>query len=136
MSLAPAISSPRAWWMYLFRNRVAVSSGFFILVALILALIGPPLYRGFPLSDRNQARDGFYQDYNSINALPSADHWLGADYLGRDTLTRLFFAVRVSLLVALVVETINVLLGGALGLAAGYFGGWVDMLISRAADML
>jgi oligopeptide transport system permease protein len=136
MSLAPAVSSPRAWWTFLFRNRVALISGFFILIALTLALIGPPLYRGFLPSDRNQVRDGFYQDYNSINALPSADHWLGTDYLGRDTLTRLFFAVRVSLLVALVVETINVLLGGALGLAAGYFGGWVDMLISRAADML
>ena len=51
-------------------------------------------------------------------------------------LTRLLMAVRVSLLVALVVETLNVVLGGGLGLLAGYFGGWVDMLISRAADML
>ena len=51
-------------------------------------------------------------------------------------LTRLLVAIRVSLLVAFVVETINIILGGVLGLLAGYFGGWIDMLISRAADML
>src|ERR1041384_3984784 len=136
MDIAVSTSPSRAWWTYLLRNRVAVISGIFIVFALILALIGPLLYRNFPPSDLQEVRDGFYQDYNSINASPSAEHWLGADYLGRDTLTRLFFAVRVSLLVALVVETINVVLGSTLGLAAGYFGGWIDMLISRLADML
>ena len=42
---------------------------------------------------------------------------------------------RLSMLVAAVVETINIAVGGALGLLAGYFGGWVDTLISRLADM-
>src|ERR1041385_8736505 len=136
MRTAESTSPSRAWWNYLARNRAAVVSGIFILLALVLALLGPSLYQGISLSDLRETRNGFYQDYNSINASPSAEHWLGADYLGRDTLTRLFFAVRVSLLVAFVVETINIVLGSTLGLAAGYFGGWVDMLISRLADML
>jgi peptide/nickel transport system permease protein len=136
MNIAESTSSSRGWWMYLLRNRVAVISGIFILLALALALIGSSIYQGVLPPDQREVRNGFYQDYNSINASPSAEHWLGADYLGRDTLTRLFFAVRVSLLVAFVVETINIILGSTLGLAAGYFGGWVDMLISRLADML
>ncbi len=60
---------------------------------------------------------------------------LGTDRLGHDTLARLLAALRVSLLVAAVVETINIAVGGGLGLVAGYFGGWADTIISRVADM-
>ncbi len=126
----------RPWWRYLLRNRAAAAGVLFVLVSLFLALLGPQLYQSLLPPDQSRLRDGVYQDYNAINAGPSAMHWLGADYLGRDTLTRLLVAVRVSLLVAAVVETLNVVLGGGLGLLAGFFGGWVDMLISRAADML
>jgi peptide/nickel transport system permease protein len=131
-SVKPAeqTSSKQTWWRALLRNRAAVISGILMLIALALALLGPGLYAG-----QQQSRDGVYQDYNAINARPSAQHWLGADYLGRDVFTRLMLAVRVSLLVALVVELLNVGLGGLLGLLAGYFGGWVDALISRVADM-
>ena len=124
------------WWQYLWRNRAASASGIFVLLALILALAGPFLYQHSLPDAQQRLRDGVYQDYDAINAAPSAMHWLGADYLGRDMLTRLLVAVRVSLLVAFVVEGLNVILGGLLGLLAGYFGGWIDMLISRAADML
>jgi oligopeptide transport system permease protein len=134
----PAGQTPsfRPWWVYFFRNRAATISVFFVLTALFLALVGPTLYQGLLPVDQRVLRDGIYQDYDAINAAPSAEHWLGTDYLGRDTLTRLFIAVRVSLLVAFVVESLNIGLGGGLGLLAGYFGGWVDVIISRAADML
>ncbi len=103
---------------------------------VILGLIGPTLYQNLMPVNQRSLRDGISQDYDAIYAGPSALHWLGADYLGRDTLTRLLMAVRISLVVALVVEAINVGLGGILGLIAGYFGGIVDQLISRLADML
>ena len=128
-------SSASNWWVALLRNRAAAVSGILMLVVLLLALLGPGLYQSALPVEQRQTRDGIYQDYNAINAGPSAEHWLGADYLGRDTLTRLLLAVRVSLLVAFVVELLNVGLGGVLGLLAGYYGGWVDTLISRAADM-
>ena len=118
------------------RSRSAAVSAILVAVALLLALVGPLLYPNLLPAGQEKLRDGTYQDYDAINAVPSALHWLGADYLGRDTLTRLMIAVRVSLLVALVVETLNVVLGGGLGLLAGCFGGWVDAIISRAADML
>lgn len=126
----------RSWLSYFLRNRAATLGAVFVLLSLFLSLAGPTLYMRMLPSDQQRSRDGTYQDYEAINAPPSTLHWLGADYLGRDTLTRLLVAVRISLMVASVVEAINIGLGGLLGLLAGYFGGWVDMLISRAADML
>lgn len=95
-------------------------------MVLLAALAGPPLYPTDPTKP----------DFTAINAGPSPAHPLGADRLGRDTLARLLAGLRVSLLVAAVVEAINILLGAGLGLLAGFFGGWVDTLIARLADML
>jgi ABC-type dipeptide/oligopeptide/nickel transport system permease subunit len=133
--VSSSASGVPVWWSALLRNRAALVSGVMMLVVLLLAWLGPWLYQTALPVEQRQTRDGIFQDYNAINAGPSGEHWLGADYLGRDTLTRLLLAVRVSLLVAFVVELLNVGLGGVLGLLAGYYGGWVDTLISRAADM-
>ena len=124
------------WFRRLARNRIAAAGGIFILLAVLISLAGPPLYKNALPLEQQRLRDGIFQDYDAINAPPSAVHWLGSDYLGRDIFTRLLFAVRVSLLVAFVVEMLNIFLGGTFGLLAGYLGGWVDLLISRAADML
>ncbi len=126
----------RPWFALALNNRAALVSAIFVVLALAASLLGPPLYAGLLPGATQKLRDGVFQDYNAINAGPSDVHWLGADYLGRDTLTRLLTAVRVSLLVAFVVEGINIGLGGSLGLLAGFFGGWLDLLISRLADML
>ncbi len=129
-SSTPARQAP------ILRSWTAFGSAVFVLFVLAAALLGPALYQHALPADQQRLRDGVYQDYDSINAAPTPVHWLGADYLGRDTFTRLLTAIRVSLLVAGVVEAINIGLGGSLGLLAGYFGGWIDLLISRLADML
>ncbi|MBL8057930.1 MAG: ABC transporter permease [Anaerolineales bacterium] len=131
-SLAPA----RSGWARFFRNRAAAAGLAFIALAVLLALAGPGLYSRLLPAAEQKYRDGVYQDYAAINAGPSARHWLGADDLGRDQLARLLLALRASLAVALVVEVINVGLGGTLGLIAGYFGGAADFLIARLADIL
>lgn len=118
------------------RNRVAFLSGVFILALVLLSLVGPALYQQLLPPDQQQLRDPIFQDYDAINSNPGALHWLGADYLGRDNFARLLGAVRVTLLVAFVVETINIFFGGVLGLLAGFRGGMWDSVFSRLADML
>lgn len=130
--LAPA----RSGWARFARNGAAVAGLAVIGLALLLALAGPGLYQSLLPPAEQKFRDGVYQDYGAINAGPSARHWLGADDLGRDELARLALALRASLLVALVVELINIGLGGTLGLIAGYFGGTADFVIARLADIL
>jgi oligopeptide transport system permease protein len=132
----PILAPPRPWWAILARNRAAVASAVFLTALILLSLFGPGLYQAALPPEQQQLRDGTFQDYDAINGGRSALHWLGADYLGRDTLTRLLIAARVSLTIAIVVEGINVGLGGLLGLLAGYFGGLTDVVISRLADML
>jgi peptide/nickel transport system permease protein len=113
------------FWRRLARHRLGLASLLFVVFVVLAALAGPAVYWVDPSKT----------DFAQINAPPSLAHPLGTDRLGHDTLARLLEGLRVSLLVAAVVEAINVLVGGALGLAAGYFGGWADMLIARLADM-
>lgn len=67
---------------------------------------------------------------------PNAEHWLGTDQIGRDVLSRLLYAARVSLLVGALATLISTVIGVVLGLAAGYFGGWVDHVIMGFTDMV
>ena len=71
-----------------------------------------------------------------FSAPPSAEFLLGTDQIGRDMLSRLLYAARISLLVGILATVISTAIGTALGLAAGYFGGWVDIVIMRFTDMV
>jgi peptide/nickel transport system permease protein len=68
-------------------------------------------------------------------APPSLAHWMGTDDGGRDILSRLIFGTRSSLLTALGILAMASVSGTAIGLAAGYFGGWVDEVLMRLTDM-
>jgi peptide/nickel transport system permease protein len=118
------------------KDRLAFASLVFIVVAIVLAAIGPPIYEQLAPPGMREYHTYYYQDYGAINSWPSGLHWLGADALGRDTLARLLAGLRVSLLVAAFVQVINVVLGAGLGLLAGNFGGWIDAVVGRVADML
>lgn len=125
LARAPA-SLSGLYWNRFKRNALAVIGLAILIGALLAAIFGPALVSTGP----NQI------DYMAINAPPSAAHRLGTDNLGRDTLARLLYGLRVSLLVAAYVEFLDVVLGVPLGLAAGYFGGKVDFVITRVADVL
>lgn len=66
---------------------------------------------------------------------PSMEHLLGTDLIGRDILTRLMYAGRISLAVGFVAVIIEILIGGTLGAIAGYYGGWIDTVIMRIVDI-
>ena len=67
---------------------------------------------------------------------PSAQHWFGTDVLGRDMFSRVIYGARISLWLGLISVSIACLCGLLFGITAGYYGGWVDTVIMRGADML
>ena len=67
---------------------------------------------------------------------PSAGHWFGTDRMGRDLFSRVIFGARTSLAAALALVGIIVVVGTFLGIVAGYFGGVLDAVIMRIADMM
>ncbi len=73
-------------------------------------------------------------DLINVMAPPSWEHWLGTDENGRDILTRLIYGGRVSLSVGLASMIGAVVLGSTLGALAGFFGGWIDTVVSRFID--
>lgn len=122
----PAESLRRRFWRGFTRNALAVVGLVMMAAVILFALLGPHVFS----ADPNKL------DYTAINALPGPNHPLGTDNLGRDTLARLVSGLRVSLLVALYVELLDIVLGVPLGLAAGYLGGKPDFVITRVADVL
>jgi peptide/nickel transport system permease protein len=102
------------------------------------ALIGLALVLGFALLALFAAwiapLDPIATSWSAIRKPPSAEHWFGTDDIGRDVLSRVIWGTQASLLAGGVSVSISLLLGVPLGLAAGFIGGPVDALISRAVD--
>jgi len=119
-------SAPALIWKSLVRNRSAVIGGTITLVVLLAALLAPVLAPWDPLK---------FDPPNRLGG-PSVEHWLGTDQYGRDLLSRVLFGARFSLTVAAVSVLAGLLVGGTLGLLAGYFRGGFDLVISRLADIL
>lgn len=67
---------------------------------------------------------------------PSAQHLMGTDLLGRDIFTRVLYGARVSLAVAVVVQLVSVVIGTTIGLISGYYGGWVDDVMSSVTTVV
>ncbi len=76
-------------------------------------------------------------DYYAYCGVPEGEyHWFGTDYLGRDILTRLFRGARISLLIALLSVTTNLIIGIIYGSVSGYYGGRIDMFLTHLAEVL
>ena len=75
------------------------------------------------------------QDINRRLAPPGADFWLGTDQLGRDLLSRVIYGTRPTLLIVTLVALLSAPVGLAVGICAGYFGGWVNALLMRVTDV-
>ena len=107
-------------------NRVTgFAFGLFMLIVLA-ALIGPYVVPYDPLAS------------NTTAALqgPSMRHWFGTDQLGRDVFSRVIAATRLDFTIAVLSVALTFLMGGLSGVAAGFFGGWTDRIVSRIADTI
>ncbi|WP_373285905.1 ABC transporter permease [Marinithermofilum abyssi] len=129
MSNSPMEEKESAWqdtWRALLRHRSAMIGGIIILFFIFIAVVAPLL---LPFG------------YNQIDAdsrlqAPSADHWFGTDDLGRDIFARVIYGARISLWVGFFAITGSIVAGSLLGLIAGFYGGWRDVIISRLFDIL
>ncbi len=75
-------------------------------------------------------------DLDYIITPPSWQHWAGTDDTGRDLMSRLIYGTRISLSIGLVAVSIYITIGIIFGALAGYFGGWIDILISRLIELM
>ncbi|OAB39419.1 peptide ABC transporter permease [Paenibacillus macquariensis subsp. defensor] len=121
------ISGPwRDAWKAFRKNKTAMLGValilFFIIIAVLAPFIAPYDYKEQQLVERLQA--------------PSSTHWFGTDDLGRDLFTRVLYGARISLWVGFFSVVGSVVIGTTLGILAGYYGKWLDMLISRVFDIV
>ena len=112
----------RVFW----RRKLAVV-GLVIVLALIVVAIFAPLIAPY---------DPYKTDIGNKLAPPSSEHLLGTDAVGRDTLSRVVYGARTSLVVALGAVFLGAVVGQLLGLLAGFFGGWISHVIMRLIDAL
>lgn len=108
------------------RRKVSVVCAVILLLFLLMALVGPYFCR----------YDPNLQDIANKYQPPSMQHLLGTDNLGRDMLARMVYGARVSLLVSFVGTIVGSVIGAALGVLAGYYGKWLDSIISRFIEFL
>ncbi|HLZ60031.1 MAG TPA: ABC transporter permease [Ktedonosporobacter sp.] len=124
--------------------RAMVSLGVFIFL-IVLAIIGPPIYKSFGATYASDLggpigpsvyRDYAHQELSKQDQGPSAQYILGTDSLGRDLLSRLMQGLLISMVVAFLVEVVDIGLGVTIGVLAGYYGGWIDQLLARFTDLV
>ncbi|MCC6313843.1 MAG: ABC transporter permease [Thermomicrobiales bacterium] len=115
----------RRVWRRLRRERKAMVGLAIVALLVLLALIGPVI-APYP-QDRS--------DFGPLVA-PSLAHPMGTDSYGRDLLSRVLIGARVSVSVGFLAALLALIVGGSMGVIAGYYGGWVDTLVSRMVDLL
>lgn len=121
-----AIGPWRIAWERFRKNRIAlVGASMFIIIVLaviFIPILSPYEISAFDLQDKEMP--------------PSAKHWLGTDEQGRDVMLRLFTGGRISILVGLMAAGVSVTLGSIIGGIAGYYGGRIDNLLMRFAEIV
>ncbi len=108
-SVPEAVRTPwTEFWRKFRKQHLALAAGAFVLLLVVVAILAPHIV---PYDPEN------FFDYDALNAGPSAAHWMGVDSLGRDIFSRILAGTRISL-------------------AAGYYEGWWDRIVTRICDVL
>ena len=124
-------------WVRFRRNPLAVA-GLAVIVVMIVLAIGArlPTNPGGLWHVLHLTGDPVQQEVTNTYALPSLQHPLGTDVLGRDQLSRILYGASISLTIGIVVQFLILIIGGVIGMVAGYFGGWIDNLLMRFTDIM
>lgn len=116
--LAPAILAVRPRWTLVIGSAS--------LLVMILIAILPQAFAPF---------DPIVMDYNAIMQPPSAVHWFGTDNFGRDMFSRVIWATRVDMQIAIVSTLFPIFFGTFVGILTGFYGGWLDAIFGRVVDL-
>lgn len=108
------------------KRKSSVIGGIIIIIFVLVAIIGPSL----------MTRDPLDINLRNVYQSPSSEHWFGTDNLGRDTLTRIVYGARITLIISVISVMAGTIVGMILGVISGYFGGIVDTMLMRATDIL
>lgn len=118
-------SQAKEIWRRMKRNRLAMAGLVMIsILVLMAAFAGVIADESLALSRSPDRLQG-----------PSAAHWFGTDNLGRDVFARIVHGARISLTLGIATTALSLIIGGLIGAVAGYFGGFIDNVIMRIADM-
>ncbi|MFJ7974885.1 ABC transporter permease [Peribacillus sp. NPDC096379] len=121
-----AVSPWREGWKSFKKNKVALVGLGIVLFFMIIAVFAP-LLAPYGINE---------QELSIRNNPPSPEHWFGTDDFGRDIFSRVLYGARISLWVGLVSVSGSVIVGCFLGIIAGYYGRWIDTVISRIFDIM
>jgi peptide/nickel transport system permease protein len=111
-------------WRRLRRNPTALAGGVIVLLFIAIAIAAPLLAPYEPN----------VSSWLTVRKPPTAAHWMGTDDVGRDVMSRLIHGSRASLSAGIISVAIALLIGVPLGVLAGYYGGWLDAVISRVTE--
>jgi peptide/nickel transport system permease protein len=124
------------FWSRLRKDRAALLGAIIIIIFFLVAIFAPLIARHVAHHGPNDLFQNQMTNELGLPNGPNGHFWFGADRNGRDVFVRTIYGLRTSLIVALGATGIAVALGSVLGLLAGFLGGWVDILISRAVEIL
>jgi peptide/nickel transport system permease protein len=129
-------SASRLFWERFREDKVALFGGVVIILLILIAAFGGPLAAWVTGHPSLTAYTQTMEDEFGIPKGPNAQFWFGADGTGRDLFVRTLYGARTSLMVGVAASLIAVSVGLVVGMAAGFFGGWLDMGLSRLGDMM
>jgi peptide/nickel transport system permease protein len=123
------VSGQSPWkeaWRRLRKQKAAMLGGFIVLAFIVLGILAPWIAPADPTK----------MDLVHHLQSPSSQHWFGTDDSGRDELSRILFGARVSITIGFSSVIGSLVVGALLGLIAGFFGKWADVIISRLFDIM
>ena len=113
--------------LHIFRSNVITLAALIILIIIIICALFAPFIAPF---------DPLITFTDEKLQPPSITHWFGTDQLGRDIFSRIIYATRLDLFIAVSAVSISFVIGSILGSYAGYYGGYIDIIISRIVDTI
>lgn len=111
---------------HLKRDRTALTGLFFVCLLTLTAIFAPWL----------APQDPYAQNLENNLAGPDSEHWFGTDRFGRDILSRVIYGARISLTIAVLSQSLALMIGLLVGTTAGYIGGKVDTILMRVVDVM